>query len=61
MVPQLLARRRSIHSSARRPDGARRLTEDDVAEEMRMLQIGTFQEFQWAILEANGQILFVKK
>jgi uncharacterized membrane protein YcaP (DUF421 family) len=38
-----------------------RLTEDDVAEEMRMQQIGTFQEVQWAILETNGQISFVKK
>lgn len=38
-----------------------RLTEDDVAEEMRMQQIATFDEVQWAILETNGQISFVKK
>jgi uncharacterized membrane protein YcaP (DUF421 family) len=38
-----------------------RLTEDDVAEEMRMQQIGSFDEVQWAILETNGQISFVKK
>jgi uncharacterized membrane protein YcaP (DUF421 family) len=38
-----------------------RLTEDEVAEEMRMQQIGSFDEVQWAILETNGQISFVKK
>ena len=39
----------------------RRLTEDEVAEEMRMQQIGSFEEVQWAILETNGHISFVKK
>jgi uncharacterized membrane protein YcaP (DUF421 family) len=38
-----------------------RLTEDEIAEEMRMQQIGSFDEVQWAILETNGQISFVKK
>src|SRR4051794_6689772 len=38
-----------------------RLTEDEVAEEMRAQQIGSFDEVQWAILETNGQISFVKK
>jgi uncharacterized membrane protein YcaP (DUF421 family) len=38
-----------------------RLTEDEVAEEMRMQQIGSFDEVQWAILETDGQISFVKK
>ena len=38
-----------------------RLTEDEVAEEMRMQQIGSFDEVQWAILETNGQISFVKR
>ena len=38
-----------------------RLTDDEVAEEMRVQQIGTFDEVQWAILETNGQISFVKK
>jgi uncharacterized membrane protein YcaP (DUF421 family) len=38
-----------------------RLHEDDVAEEMRMQQIGSFSEVEWAILESNGQISFVKK
>jgi uncharacterized membrane protein YcaP (DUF421 family) len=38
-----------------------RLTEDEVAEEMRMQQIGSFDEVQWGILETNGQISFVKK
>jgi uncharacterized membrane protein YcaP (DUF421 family) len=38
-----------------------RLTEDDVAEEMRMQQIASFDDVRWAILETNGQISFVKK
>ena len=38
-----------------------RLTADDLAEEMRMQQIGSFDEVQWGILETNGQISFVKK
>jgi uncharacterized membrane protein YcaP (DUF421 family) len=38
-----------------------RLTEDEVAEEMRAQQIGSFDEVQWAVLETNGQISFVKK
>ena len=38
-----------------------RMTSDDVAEEMRMQQIGSFKDVQWAILETNGQISFVKK
>jgi len=28
---------------------------------MRMQQIGSFEEVQWAILETNGHISFVKK
>jgi uncharacterized membrane protein YcaP (DUF421 family) len=38
-----------------------RMTEDEVAEEMRMQQIASFDEVQWAILETNGSISFVKK
>jgi uncharacterized membrane protein YcaP (DUF421 family) len=38
-----------------------RMTADDVAEEMRMNEIASFDEVQWAILENNGQISFVKK
>jgi uncharacterized membrane protein YcaP (DUF421 family) len=38
-----------------------RITKEDVAEEMRMQQIGSFSEVEWAILESNGQISFVKK
>jgi uncharacterized membrane protein YcaP (DUF421 family) len=37
-----------------------RLTADEVAEEMRLQQIGSFDEVQWAILESNGQISFIK-
>jgi uncharacterized membrane protein YcaP (DUF421 family) len=38
-----------------------RLTGDEIAEEMRLQQIASFDEVQWAILENNGQISFVKK
>src|SRR3954454_15471984 len=38
-----------------------RMTEDEVAEEMRLQQIASFDEVQWAIVENSGQISFVKK
>ena len=38
-----------------------RLDEDEVAAEMRLQQIGTFDEVQWAILETNGSMSFIKK
>src|SRR3954453_13670674 len=38
-----------------------RMTADELAEEMRVQQIASFDEVQWAILETNGQISFVKK
>ena len=38
-----------------------RMTPDEVAEEMRMQQIASFDEVQWAIVENNGQISFVQK
>jgi uncharacterized membrane protein YcaP (DUF421 family) len=38
-----------------------RMSEDELAGEMRMQQIATFDEVEWAILEVNGSISFVKK
>jgi uncharacterized membrane protein YcaP (DUF421 family) len=38
-----------------------RLTADDVAEEMRLQQIISFEDVRWAILEANGRISFIEK
>jgi uncharacterized membrane protein YcaP (DUF421 family) len=38
-----------------------RLTADEVAEEMRMQQIASFDEVAWGILEANGQMTFIQK
>jgi uncharacterized membrane protein YcaP (DUF421 family) len=38
-----------------------RMTEDEVAEEMRAQQIGSLDEVEWAILEVNGSMSFVKK
>ena len=56
-----------LHAEARprpRPEEnlrRERLTADDIAEEMRGHEIGNFDEVAWRILEANGQINFVKK
>jgi uncharacterized membrane protein YcaP (DUF421 family) len=38
-----------------------RLRPDDIAEEMRVQQIGTFAEVRWGILESNGRFSFIKK
>ena len=38
-----------------------RMTREDIAEEMRVQQIASFDELQWAILENNGQMSFIKK
>jgi uncharacterized membrane protein YcaP (DUF421 family) len=38
-----------------------RISEDELAGEMRGQQIGAFDEVEWAILEANGTISFIKK
>jgi uncharacterized membrane protein YcaP (DUF421 family) len=38
-----------------------RMTPDEVAEEARQQQISSIDEIEWAILEANGSISFIKK
>ena len=38
-----------------------RMTQDEVAEEARQQQIASLDEVEWAILEANGSISFIKK
>ena len=38
-----------------------RISEEDLAEEARMNQIGSFDEVAWAVLEPNGSISFIKK
>ena len=38
-----------------------RMTEDEVAEEMRLQQIGSFDEVAWGIIESNGSISFIQK
>jgi uncharacterized membrane protein YcaP (DUF421 family) len=38
-----------------------RMTEDEVAEEMRQQQIASVDEVEWGILESNGSISFIKK
>ena len=38
-----------------------RLTEDEVAEEMRKQQIGSFADVEWGILEVSGTITFIKR
>jgi uncharacterized membrane protein YcaP (DUF421 family) len=37
------------------------MTEDEVAEEMRAQQIGSLDDVEWAILESNGSVSFIKK
>jgi uncharacterized membrane protein YcaP (DUF421 family) len=38
-----------------------RLTEDEVAEEMRKQQIGNVDDVEWAILESDGTMSFIPK
>ena len=38
-----------------------RLTEDEVAEEMRAQQIGSVEDVEWGILETNGTMSFIPK
>ena len=45
-----------VHRNLRRE----RMTEDEIAEEARQQQIASLDKVQWAILEANGSISFIK-
>jgi uncharacterized membrane protein YcaP (DUF421 family) len=38
-----------------------RMRTDEIVEEMRQQQIGSLDEVEWGILEANGSISFIKK
>jgi uncharacterized membrane protein YcaP (DUF421 family) len=38
-----------------------RMTEDEVAEEMRQQQIASLDKVDWAILESNGSMSFITK
>jgi uncharacterized membrane protein YcaP (DUF421 family) len=38
-----------------------RMRPDEIVEEMRQQQIGSLDEVEWGILEANGSISFIKK
>lgn len=38
-----------------------RMTKEEIAEEARQQQIASLDEIEWAILEANGSISFIKK
>ena len=38
-----------------------RMTKEEIAEEARQQQISSLDEIEWAILEANGSISFIKK
>ena len=37
------------------------LTEAEVEEEMRLQQVATLDDVEWAILETNGSISFIEK
>jgi uncharacterized membrane protein YcaP (DUF421 family) len=45
-----------VHRNLRRE----RMTEEEVAEEARQQQIASLDKVEWAILEANGSISFIK-
>jgi uncharacterized membrane protein YcaP (DUF421 family) len=61
-IPDTIVLKRDRDLEGRRNEiWVRRMTSDDVAEEMRMQQIASFDEVQWAIVENKGQISFVKK
>lgn len=53
----LIDRGRIVDENLRRE----RISEDELAGEMRGQQIAAFDEVEWAILEANGTISFIKK
>ena len=53
----LVDRGELVHENLKRE----RMTEDEVAEEMRASQIGSLDDVEWAILESNGSISFIKK
>jgi uncharacterized membrane protein YcaP (DUF421 family) len=38
-----------------------RLTEEEIAAEARLSEIGSLEDVRWAILETNGRISFVEK
>src|ERR671926_222895 len=38
-----------------------RMTEDEIAEEMRLQQIASFDDVEWGIVESSGSISFIKK
>jgi uncharacterized membrane protein YcaP (DUF421 family) len=38
-----------------------RMTVDEVCESMRLKQIGSVEDVEWAILEGNGDIAFIEK
>jgi uncharacterized membrane protein YcaP (DUF421 family) len=45
-----------VHKNMRRE----RMTEEEVAEEARQQQISSIDQVEWAILEANGTVSFIK-
>lgn len=45
-----------VHRNLRRE----RMTEEEIAEEARQQQIASLDKIEWAILEANGTISFIK-
>ena len=53
----LIARGELVTRNLRRE----RMTADEIAEEMRMQQIGSVEDVEWAILETNGSISFIPK
>jgi uncharacterized membrane protein YcaP (DUF421 family) len=53
----LVDRGEVVHQNMKRE----RMTESELAEEARQQQIPAIEEIEWAILESNGSISFIKK
>ena len=53
----LVDRGEVVHHNMRRE----RMTESELAEEARQQQIPAIEQIEWAILESNGSISFIKK
>jgi uncharacterized membrane protein YcaP (DUF421 family) len=53
----LVERGKLVYANLRRE----RMTSDEIEEEMRLQQIATLDDVDWAILETNGSVSFIEK
>ena len=50
-----------VHETIERNMRRERLTEDEIAEEMRTQQITSVEDVEWGILESSGNMSFIPK